>query len=205
MLALEKQFVFPNPLPTAEPIRIPRQDQPWTITDLWALADSNMSYELVRGELLAMSPASPVQGRYASRLNVALGGYVEEHELGEAYVSEPGFKLELGPEQTVRSPDLAFVSEERIPSPDEESGFWALAPDLAVEIISPSETAQMVQDKVQDYLLAGVRLIWLVYPKSKTVVEYKSATEIRHLGINDNFEGHDVIPGFRYSLKRLFR
>ena len=198
--------------PLAEPVKLPRLNGSWKANDLWALADSENSYELVRGELFVMSPASPVQGRYASRLNVALGGYVEEHELGEAYVSEPGFQLQLGPEQTVRSPDVAFVREERIPSPEEESGFWALAPDLAVEIISPSETAQMIQDKVDDYLAAGVRLIWLVYPKSKRVVEYKhvlrdevSPTQIRHLGVKDNLEGGDVIPGFEYALSRLFR
>jgi len=102
-------------------------------------------------------------------------------------------------------PDVAFVSADRIPPPAEESGFWSLAPDIAIEIISPSETANAVQDKVQDYLIAGVRLIWLVYPATKTVVEYQSATRIRQLSIDDSLTGGEVIPGFNYPLKDLFR
>ncbi len=205
MIGLEKHLAIPNSTPLAEPICLPRLGRLWTEEDLWALAGHSKRYELVLGDLFMKSAATPVQGRLASRLTVSLAGCVEKQVLGEVYTGQPGFKLQSGAVQTVRAPYIAFVSQERIPSPEEESGFWALAPDLAVEIISPSETAQMVQDKVQDYLMAGVRLIWLVYPKSKTVVEYKSATEIRHLGINESLEGGDVIPGFRYSLKRLFR
>lgn len=205
MIELQKHLAIPNSMPLAEPICLPRPGRLWTEDDLWALAGHEKRYELVLGDLFMKSSATPLQGRFASRLTVALAGCVEKHALGEVYTGQPGFKLQSGAVQTVRAPYIAFVREERIPSPDEESGFWALAPDLAVEIISPSETAQMVQDKVQDYLMAGVRLIWLVYPKLKTVVEYKSATEIRHLGINESLEGGDVIPGFRYSLKRLFR
>lgn len=191
--------------PLAEPVKLPRLNGSWKADDLWAFADSENSYELVRGELFVMSPASPVQGRYAARLIGPLQLYVEEHDLGEVYTAEPGFELQLGPAQTVRAPDVAFVREEHIPPDHEASGFWSLAPDLAVEIISPSETAQMIQDKVDDYLAAGVRLIWLVYPKSKRVVEYKSPIQIRHLGVKDNLEGGDVIPGFEYALSRLFR
>lgn len=196
---------IPDSAPLAEPILIPRQGRPWTAADLHALVDDEKRYELVRGDLFMMSPASPVQGRYASRMDRALGIYVDEHDLGEVYTAEPGFELESEPEQTVRAPDVAFVSKERIPPDDEQSGFWAIAPDLAVEIISPSETASQIQGKMQDYLTAGVRLIWLVYPASKTVVEYRSATQIRHLTIEENLEGGEVIPGFKYSLQQLFR
>ena len=197
---------IPVSTPLAEPIRLPRSGgRPWTAADLLALVDDEHRYELVRGDLIMMSPASPVQGRYATRLAHALYDYVDAHDLGEVYTAEPGFALQSEPEETVRAPDVAFVREERIPPPAEESGFWPIAPDLAVEIISPSETADAVQDKVQDYLAAGVRLIWLVYPKTKTVVAYQSATQIRQLGLEENLEGGDVIPGFRYALKDLFR
>jgi Uma2 family endonuclease len=191
--------------PLAEPIRVPRPGRPWTIADLLALADDENRYELVRGDLMMMSPASPVQGRYAARLTYALGGYVDGHELGEVYTAEPGFELQPEPEPVVRAPDVAFVCKDRIPPPDQQAGFWPLAPDLVVEIISPSETAEEIQDKVQDYLAAGTRLIWLVYPSIRAVVEYQSPTQIRQLGVEETLEGGEVIPGFRYPLKDLFR
>lgn len=191
--------------PRAEPVCVPHPGRPWTIADLYALADDENRYELVRGELMMMSPASPVQGRYAARLGAALSVYVDEHDLGEVYTAEPGFILAPEPESVVRAPDLAFVSKERIPPAAQQQGFWALAPDLAVEVISPSETAEDIQIKVQDYLTAGTRLIWLVYPRTRTVLEYQSATRIRQLGHDDNLEGGVVIPGFVYPLRRLFR
>ncbi len=191
--------------PLAEPICLSRPGRPWTVTDLLTLADDENHYELVRGDLMMMSPASPGQGRYASRLDRALGQYVDDHDLGEVYTAEPGFELQPEPEPVVRAPDLAFVCKERIPPLDQQAGFWPIAPDLAVEIISPSETAVMVQAKVQDYLEAGVRLIWLVYPESKTVVEYQSATQIRQLGFAQSLDGGQVISGFNYPLKNLFR
>ncbi|MCS6941109.1 MAG: Uma2 family endonuclease, partial [Roseiflexus sp.] len=94
---------------------------------------------------------------------------------------------------------------ERIPPPENEGGFWALAPDLVVEIISPSETAVQVQAKVQDYLNAGSRLVWLVYPETRTVVEYRADGSMRLYAGSDILDGADVIPGFLYPLERLFR
>ena len=196
---------IPKASPLAEPMRIPRPGRPWTVDDLLALSGDENRYELVRGDLLMMSPASPVQGRYASRLVGALDNYVFEHDLGEVYTAEPGFELVSGPEAMVRAPDVAFVSKGRIPPPDQQAGFWAIAPDLAVEIISPSETANEVQEKVRDYLVAGVRLIWLVYPDTKIVVEYRSFTQICQLMSDETLQGGEVIPGFSYPLPQLFR
>lgn len=197
--------VIPATVPHAEPVRVPRPGRPWTEADLLALADDERHYELVRGDLLMMSPASPVQGRYAERLSRALGQYVEDHDLGEVYTAEPGFELATEPEAIVRAPDVAFVRKERIPPVDQQAGFWPLAPDLVVEIISPAETAASVQAKVQDYLAAGTRLIWLVYPDSNVVVEYQPPAQIRQYSREDTLEGGTVIPGFHYALTRLFR
>lgn len=198
-------LTFTLPLVVAEPIIVPRPDRPWTVADLQQLAGREERYELVRGDLLMMSPASPKQGRYAMRLGSALQQHVEAHDLGEVYTAEPGFQLQPEPEAIVRAPDLAFVRKERIPPPENESGFWSLAPDLVVEIISPSETAVQVQAKVQDYLNAGSRLIWLVYPETRTVVEYRADGSMRLYANNDTLDGADVIPGFRYPLELLFR
>ncbi|MGH2542820.1 MAG: Uma2 family endonuclease, partial [Ardenticatenaceae bacterium] len=142
MIADAKPFVLPDNTSRVEPVVMPRRDRPWTAQDLQALAGDENRYELIQGELLMESPASPVQGRYAMRLGAALHAQVEEADLGEVYVSEPGFELQSEPEQTIRAPDVAFVRKERIPPVAEQEGFWPLAPDLVVEIISPSETAQ---------------------------------------------------------------
>ncbi len=197
--------VIPATVSHAEPVRVPRPGRPWTESDLLALADDEQHYELVRGDLLMMSPASPVQGHYAARLIGALQPYVEDNDLGAVYTAEPGFMLESEPELVIRAPDVAFVRKERIPSADQQAGFWPLAPDLVVEVISPSETAASVQAKVQDYLAAGTQLIWLVYPDSNVVVEYRPPVQIRQYSREDTLDGGTVIPGFQYALARLFR
>ena len=190
----------------AEPVVIPPPNgRTWTIDDLDALVDDEHRYELAEGELQMMSPASPQQGRYASRITVDLGVHVESHDLGEVYVAEPGFALEPDPKGTVRAPDVAFVAKERIPAPGQTRGFWPMAPDLAVEIISPSETAYSVETKVAEYLRAGVRLIWLVYPETQVVIEYSASWQVRRLTEGDALDGGNVIPGFTMPIARLFR
>ncbi len=208
-MVLRAREAWPPPTlnigPVAQPVYVPRPGRPWAIDDLYRLSDDENRYELVQGDLLMMSPASPVQGRFASRLDRALGQYADEHNLGEVYVAEPGFILKPEPDAVIRVPDIAFVRTERIPPPEEQTGFWNIAPDLAVEVISPSETAAEIQAKVHDYLEAGTALIWLVYPQTQTVVEYRSLREIVQYGRDDTLEGGTVLPGFRYPLTRLFR
>jgi Uma2 family endonuclease len=200
-----KEITITLSAPLAEPVRLPRPGRPWTIADLIARSNEENRYELVRGDLLMMSPASPVQGRYAGRLTAVLSAYVDDRDLGEVYTSEPGFELQPEPDVVVRAPDVAFVRKDQIPPADRQSGFWPIAPDLAVEIISPSETATSIQEKVQDYLAAGTRLVWLVFPMHKIVTEYRSLDVVRHYNYEDSLDGGDVIPGFRYELTKLFR
>ena len=179
-----------------------QEDEVWTAESLLALADDENRYELVRGELMMMSPSAR-HGKFAARLVRAIGSYVEEHELGEAYTAEPGFELEAEP-LTIRAPDVAFVRRDRIPLEGEPEGFWAIAPDLVIEIVSPSEMARQVHERVADYLRAGMRLLWLVYPASQTVMEYRPPMEAQRLTVEDDLDGGDVVPGFRCPLKRLF-
>lgn len=190
-------------MPSATPRKTHREKKIWTAEDLLALTDNKHQYEIVRGELKMMTPASVRHGKFASRLDRVLGSYVEEHALGEVYTAEPGFQLEAKP-LTIRAPDVAFVRRERIPPEGEPEGYWAIAPDLVVEIVSPSETAEDVHQKVADYLRAGTRLLWLVYPASQAVMEYRSPMEARQLTVEDDLDGGEVVPGFRYPLKRLF-
>ncbi len=197
------EFSLPVPPTPARLVMRKPPGKKWTAEDLMALAGDENHYELIRGELMMMGPAGPRHGKFASRLDRAIGNHVEAHDLGEVYTAEPGFQLEADP-LTIRAPDVAFVQRSRIPE-GEPAGFWPLAPDLVVEIISPSETARDIHEKLDDYLRAGTCLIWLVYPDNNTVMEYRAPEQARVLTINENLEGEDVLPGFRYPLKQLFR
>ena len=174
-----------------------------TAEELLRLRDDGLRYELVKGELIAMTPASPSHGKIANTLAFFLTSYVRQHQLGEVYAAESGFKLAQDPD-TVRAPDLAFIVQERIPPKEEQDGFWAVAPDLVAEVISPNDTAQDVQAKVIEWLATGVRLVWVVYPDERMVTEYRSPTQVRVLTTGDSLDGGDVVPGFTCPLSDLF-
>jgi Uma2 family endonuclease len=194
-----------TPLEAPAPARdkSPQDRKIWTAEDLLTMADDENRYELVRGELTMMVPAGARHGRLTMRLGRAVGNFVEEHSLGEVYAAETGFQLESEP-LTIRAPDVAFVRQERIPSAGVPEGFWAAAPDLVIEVISPSEGAQQVHEKVADYMRAGTHLLWVVYPATQTVMEYRPPMEARRLTAEDSLDGGDVVPGFRYPLEKLF-
>jgi len=151
-----------------------------------------------------MSPAGAIHGKIAMRLGRYLGNFVEQHALGEVYAAETGFTIARNPD-TVRAPDVAFVAQARIPPGGEPAGFWSIAPDLVAEVISPYDTAAAVQDKVKDYLTAGVRLVWLIDPINQMVTVYASLAEAYILLGDDELDGRDVAPGFKLALPRLFR
>ncbi len=174
-----------------------------TAEELLRLPDDGLRYELVKGELITMAPASPRHGRVAMQLGRLLANHVAEHQLGEVYAAESGFKLAQDPD-TVRAPDLSFIVRERIPPREEQDGFWAIAPDLVAEVVSPYDTAQDVQTKVVEWLAAGVRLVWVVYPDERMVTEYRSLTQVRVLTEEDSLDGGDVVPGFTCPLSELF-
>lgn len=171
--------------------------------DLLRLPDDGYRYELVRGELRRMSPVNRTHGRVALRLGAALLQIVERDGLGEVYV-KVGFVLEHDPD-TVRGPDVSFVSAARLAALLDKEGFLDLAPDLAVEVVSPGDTATEVQEKVDDYLARGTRLVWIVYPARRSVLVYRADGSTQRLREDDALDGEEVIPGFRLPLRELFR
>jgi Uma2 family endonuclease len=162
-----------------------------------------MRYELVNGELKTMSPAGSKHGRIAAHIGSLLDQFVRSEKLGEVFGAETGFILRRKPD-TVRAPDAAFVSAARIPADGLPDGYFPGAPDLAVEVVSPDETAQEIQIKVGEYFEAGARLIWVVYPRTQEVVVFRSARKSDVLSAEESLDGGDAIPGFSCPVKELF-
>lgn len=183
--------------------------QSMTADELFNMPNDGAGYELVKGELRRkgdphnMSPTGFKHGTIVARLTVALGQYTDANELGEVTGAESGFKLASNPD-TVRAPDVGFVRRERIPAGELTEKFWPGAPDLAVEVISPNDRLYEVDEKVADYLAAGVRLIWIVNPKKRTVTVHQPNSEPQTLSESDALDGFDVVKGFEYNVARLF-
>jgi Uma2 family endonuclease len=160
-------------------------------------------YELIRGELKVMSPAKPLHGIIRARIAAYLFGFVQEHNLGEVFGAETGFLVETDPDSVVGA-DAAFVGNERLAAVERFDKFFPFAPDLAVEVLSPSNTVQEIDEKVALYFAAGSRLVWVFNPKRRTVAVYSSPFDVRILGGKDALDGGDVLPGFHLDLSKLF-
>jgi Uma2 family endonuclease len=165
--------------------------------------DSSHRYALVRGELIIMSPAGFRHGELAMHLGARLWVYAEDHKLGIVCTAETGFKLESNPD-TVLAPDAAFVRQERLPAGKLPVKYFPGPPDLAVEVVSPNDSASEVSEKVQAWLSFGTRLVWVVEPQTQTVAVYRPDGSAQVLGVDDTLRGKDVLPGFQYELNRLF-
>lgn len=174
-----------------------------TAEELLGLPDDGKRHELVEGELKEMTPAGARHGSAAAALTVLLGQHVGAKRLGTVLAAETGFIISRNPD-TVRAPDVSFVAQERIPPEGPPEGYWELAPDLAVEVVSPNDTAAGVQSKVQMWLESGVRLVWVVYPETRSVVAYRSLKEISTFTAGDTLGGGDVVPGFECKVAEIF-
>ncbi len=158
--------------------------------------------ELVRGRLVREPRPGAEHGWLTVKLIVRLDEHVRERGLG-LVVTETGFALADDP-PTVRGPDLAFIAEEHLPADGIPSGFWLVAPDLAVEVVSPSNSVAEIQEKVLEYLESGSRLVWVVDPRTRSVTAYRSKDDVRVLTQGDTIDGADVLPGFRLPVSELF-
>jgi Uma2 family endonuclease len=174
-----------------------------TAKQLAMMADDGNLYELVKGELRMMSPAGRRHGRVALKLGLLLGNHVFQHHLGEVYAAETGFLLSRDPD-TVRAPDLAFVSESRLREIDDDSGYVAIAPDLAGEVVSPTDSFSQVEEKALAWLAAGVRMVLVVDPANRRLHVYRSADCIAVLDETALLDADDVIPGWKLAVRDLF-
>lgn len=173
-----------------------------TADELARIPDDDYRYELVAGRIIRMSPTGGVHGCLVLRLGSFLREHVEAYNLGRV-MTETGFKLASNPD-TVRGPDLSFVRRERIPSSGLPRGFWNGPPDLAVEILSPDDRPSETLAKVDEYLTLGVRLVWVVEPDEESATAYRRWAVPVTIGIDEELDGGDVVPGFRCPLRRVF-
>ncbi len=157
--------------------------------------------ELLRGVMLPVTPVKRAHWKVTGKLDRSVGNYAEVHGLGDTG-PEAGFLLETDPD-TVLAPDVSFVAAGRA-WPDEDAGWPAIAPDLAVEVLSPGNTRAEIALKVEIYLAAGVRLVWVVDPEARTVAVHAPGRAPRMLGEGDALDGEDVLPGYRLPLADLF-
>lgn len=175
-----------------------------TVEEYLALPDEpGYRSELVRGRVVREPRPAPLHGLLQARIAHRLVAYEEARGGRGAVLAESGFLLAADP-PTLRGPDFAYVAAERIPAGGYDQSVWRFAPDLAVEVISPSNRWTEIQEKVSDYLAAGTRLVWVVDAIARTVTVYRQGGEARRLAEGDELSGADVLPGLRIPLAELF-
>jgi Uma2 family endonuclease len=160
-------------------------------------------YELVEGELRIRSPAGNLHGAVAYIISVRVGSYILNNKLGMGFTAETGFYLRRNPD-TVKAPDFAFISKERIPAEGLPQGYGTAVPDWVVEVVSPNDTADEVEAKTGAWLKAGVKMVWVVYPSTRRVLVHTAPDEITVFLEDDTLDGGDVLPGFQSPVKSFF-
>jgi Uma2 family endonuclease len=174
-----------------------------TADELLRMPDDGFRYELVRGELVKMPLACAQHGYVAMQVGGRLAQYVESNKLGTVYAAGTGFQIAFNPD-TVLAPDASFLRRQRKEGVGNMEGYWPGPPDLAVEVISPSDTYTEVEDKVHDWLDVGTLMVIVVNPRRETVTVYRSRTDIVILTKDEELDGQDVVPGWKLRLADVF-
>jgi Uma2 family endonuclease len=182
--------------------KMPHATRIMSADQLLVLPDDGRRYELVLGELRMMSPAGGRHGRIAQKLLRRLGNHVELHDLGETFAAETGFLLHTDPD-TVRAPDVAYVSHARLAGRADHPGYLPLAPNLIAEVVSPTDSSSDVAEKAGSWLAAGVEIVLVVDPQNKTVCVYRPNQEIRIFS-DGPIDLNAVVPGYHLDVAELF-
>jgi Uma2 family endonuclease len=172
----------------------------YTLAEFEALPDDGNKYELDRGELITMPPPKREHGLVVVKIARVVGNFAEEHDLGEV-VSEVGYLLSEDP-AVVRAPDVAFTSKARLTPPDGQ--YDKVAPDLVIEVASPSNTADEFQLKIEQYFAAGTRRAWLFYSNVRAVYDYEAPDKVTILRGDAVLRVGDVLPGFEVVISAIF-
>lgn len=174
-----------------------------TAEELWAMPEiPGKRYELVKGELVEVPGAGYLHARLINALLRLLDPFVTEHDLGAVFGDGLGYVIARTPD-LVRIPDVSFIAKGRLPDEDVQ-GYIPFAPDLAVEIVSPGDRAVEIYGKVREYLETGAHVVWVLWPKYRSVSVHAAGGVTRELGPDDELDGGDVLPGFRVQVGELF-
>ncbi len=174
---------------------------PITLEEFASLARGTEQHELSAGELITMPPPKAFRSMIASLLLEVLQSYLRKQGKARAF-AEAGYVLSRGP-LTIRQPDVSVLSKARIESTDRE-GYFEGAPELAVEVVSPTDSAEDLQVKVDQYLQAGARQVWILYPKTKCIYVFRAGEQVAVLDASQTLEGGDLLPGFAVAVADLF-
>src|SRR5947209_19189568 len=177
--------------------------QLFTAEQLLHLPSDDFKYELVEGVLIKMSPTGFEHGDIAATMAALLWSHVKANKLGRVLGAETGFKLASNPD-TVLAPDAAFIRQEEFDRVGLTKKFWPGAPDLAVEVMSPDDTARKTDEKAKAWLAHGARMVWVVNPKQRTVSVYRPGAGVAVLTASDTINGQELVPGFRCDVKEVF-
>lgn len=173
----------------------------WTDEELMVLPHDGNKYELINGDLV-MTPTGFEHGEITTRLLVKLREHVMRNRLGVVLSSDVGYRL---PDGDLLSPDVSFITKEKLAGSKRPfKGFPKFAPDLAVEILSPSDSKKSLRQKVEKYFANGTKLVWLIDPNDQTVEVYKSAQESNILRSGEYLIGNTLVPDFTMSIIDLF-
>ncbi len=173
-----------------------------TADELLRMPDDGNRYELIRGNIKRMPLRGGFHGKQTGSIQGSLGMHARANGLGVVYAADTGFLLEMDPD-LVLAPDVAFIRRERQHMGD-TARYIPVAPDLAVEVISPSDRLTQVHEKALEWLAHGVRMVIVVNPRNRTVQVYRSPTDIATLTEADTLDGGDVVPGWRMAVADIF-
>ena len=187
----------------AEPVYVPPMAPPALMTadELLRIRIPDKRVELVRGVLVVREPAGLRHGQVAMELARRLANHVHARDLGRVYAAETGFTLARDPD-TVRAPDIAFISRDRLPDPT-LTGFPDFAPDVVVEVLSPGDRPGEVLAKVAEWLSAGTSLVWVLDPARRVARVYRDDGTEQILAAPEYLDGGDVVPGFSCPLEEI--
>lgn len=174
-----------------------------TADELLRLPRGRERHELIAGELRTMPLHETTHGLVAARLNLLLDDSVRTRRLGVVFLGGTGFLLARQPD-TVRAPDAAFVCRERALEVGEPAGYWPGAPDLAIEVISPTDLYTEVEEKVAAWLEHGARMVLVANPRRHTVAVHRPDQLVRILTDDDVLDGEDVVPGWTLPVRAIF-
>ena len=177
--------------------------EPITAEQLLEMDAKGMRGELIRGVFCPTMSAGMRHGEIVMKLGRLLGNAIADAQAGRLMGSDSGVRVETDPD-TVREPDIAYFSKERLPLDQEVPGYAEVAPDLVVEVVSPSDSVREIADKARMWINAGVQLVWVLWPETKMIEVHRPAQPVTTLRESDTLTGEDILPQFKVPIKNIF-